>query len=269
MKFDLDEGRVLRDIAPDDDMYHDNTEIYFNVGRSALMDCIAPALEASPKPRFRRILDLPCGYGRVMRYLRAAFPNSEIVGCDIQRAGVDFCAKTFGATPVYSSEDPTKIELPGPFDLIWSGSLLTHVDAERWGQFLDLFRSVLAPFGVLVFTTHGRLVAHRLRVGLLDSDSWLGRERADRLLRDFDRHDFGYEEYPVPNRGFENQELSYGWGLSGPRWVVERVMERSGWRLVYLREAAWKRYQDVAACLAWPIDALPPKLEERVAAAAD
>jgi SAM-dependent methyltransferase len=266
MKFELDNSRVLREIAPDDDMAHGNLENYFALGESALLDCIAPALEASPKQRFGRILDLPCGYGRVMRYLRAAFPDSQITACDIQRAGVDFCAEKFGAIPVYSSEDPTALELPGPFNLIWCGSLLTHLDEERCGQWLDLFRSVLAPYGVFVFTTHGRLVAHRLQAGLLDADSWLGQDRADRMLQDFDTHGFGYQEYPAKDRGFDGQERGYGWGLSSPAWVVDRITERDGWRLVYLREAAWRRYQDVAACLAWPIDSLPPPLQERATA---
>ena len=59
----------------------------------------------------KRILDLPCGHGRVLRYLSAAFPEAEITACDIMREGVDFCASTFGAIPVYSQDDPQQIPL--------------------------------------------------------------------------------------------------------------------------------------------------------------
>ena len=53
MKFELDNSRVLREIAPDDDMAHGNHENYFALGESALLDCIEPALEASPAPDSR------------------------------------------------------------------------------------------------------------------------------------------------------------------------------------------------------------------------
>lgn len=65
-----------------------------------------------------RILDLPCGYGRVARWLRAEFPRARLVVCDIDREAVDFCAETFDGKAVYSAERPQNIEVPGRFDLI-------------------------------------------------------------------------------------------------------------------------------------------------------
>jgi SAM-dependent methyltransferase len=269
VKFELSEERVIKDIAPDDDMHAlsveaANPNLYFDIGRQALVECIAPALDLTYRQRFRRILDMPCGYGRVLRYLRAAFPESEIVACDIQRKGVDFCAATFGATPVYSSEDPQAIELSGEFDLIWCGSLLTHLDAGRWEAFLDLFESALARGGILVFTTHGRHVAFRLRTGLHSPVGWLGEEGAARLLDDYDASGFGYREYSNWDQDFEGQTETYGWTLSAPAWVTGEVTKRLGWRLVSYRERAWTDFQDVVACLREPIDELPPGLQARL-----
>ena len=91
-----------------------------------------PLKASSPPPR---ILDFPCGHGRVLRYLRAEFPQAEITACDLLRDGVDFCAANFGAIPVYSDPDPSRIGLPrDAFDLIWVGSLFTHFDAARWAK---------------------------------------------------------------------------------------------------------------------------------------
>jgi SAM-dependent methyltransferase len=271
MKFELNEERVVRDLAPDDDMHAAsagaaNPNIYFEIGRKALVECIGPALDLTSRKHFKRILDMPCGYGRVLRWLRAAFPESEIVGCDIQRKGVEFCAEAFGATPVHSSEDPREIELPGEFDLIWCGSLLTHLDADRWDEFLDLFESALSEGGIFVFTTHGRHAAFRLRTGVHDPTGWLGTERAAGLLEDYDATGFGYREYESWNLDFEGQTETYGWSLSAPDWVTKKITERPGWRLVSFRERGWTDFQDVVACLRDPIDRLPPKLQARLSA---
>jgi SAM-dependent methyltransferase len=91
----------------------------------------------------------------VLRFLRDAYPEAEITACDIDREAVYFCAETFGAIPLYSSENPTEIQT-GHFDLIWCGSLVTHFDAERWDPWIRFFVDHLEPGGSFVFTTHGR-----------------------------------------------------------------------------------------------------------------
>src|SRR5262245_60754125 len=108
----LKEEDVCRTISPNDDMLAGDQDNYFRVGRSAL-DCISLSLQAAGKPAsdVRYILDLPCGHGRVLRYLRAAFPGAEITACDLLRDGVDFCAATLGAIPVYSHDEPARIPL--------------------------------------------------------------------------------------------------------------------------------------------------------------
>jgi hypothetical protein len=66
-----------------------------------------------------------------MRALRASFPEAEITASDIDGDAVGFCASLFGATPVLVSPDASNVRLAGDFDLIGSGSLLTHLDADR------------------------------------------------------------------------------------------------------------------------------------------
>ena len=141
---------------------------FFERGQSAL-GCIEAAIEAAdrllPQEVSRsidRILDMPCGRGRVMRVVSDAFPDAELTACDIDRDAVDFCAEAYGAVPLYSNEDPARIETGAVFDLIWCGSLFSHLDADRWPGFLRFFETHLRPWGLLLFTTSGRFHAQNV-----------------------------------------------------------------------------------------------------------
>ena len=78
-------------ISPNDQMFASGGQWYFDIGRSAL-DCITRALAAAHIVP-QRILDLPCGHGRVCRMLTAAYPAARVTVCHLDRDGVDFCAR--------------------------------------------------------------------------------------------------------------------------------------------------------------------------------
>jgi hypothetical protein len=66
----------IRTISPRDRMVRRSTaEHYFRVGLEALQ-YIQVAVVAAGTGAPNRILDLPCGHGRVLRMLRAAFPKA-------------------------------------------------------------------------------------------------------------------------------------------------------------------------------------------------
>src|SRR5438552_18413641 len=65
-------------VSPADGMYKRNDKKhYFAVGRSALA-CVRMALGEAGAPTPRSILDLPCGHGRVLRFLHAAYPAAQL-----------------------------------------------------------------------------------------------------------------------------------------------------------------------------------------------
>jgi SAM-dependent methyltransferase len=237
---------VRQDISERDGMFAGNREHYFSVGRSALR-AVGLALLAANRPGPRRILDLPSGHGRVLRMLRAAWPDAEITACDLDHDGVDYCEQAFGAIPVPSVVNADEIPLEsGNFDLIWCGSLLTHVDAPRWDGFLRLFRRVLAPGGVLVFTTHGRRPVERMRNALANRGDAAGGayglppEVVSGVLARYERTGFAYADYPT--------QPGYGISISALPWVLERVEHCEGIRVVGCMEHGWDEHQDVVAC---------------------
>jgi SAM-dependent methyltransferase/predicted O-methyltransferase YrrM len=230
-------------ISPRDAMYVGDGAHYFSVGRSALS-----AIERVGPAAPRRVLDMPCGHGRVLRYLRRRYPDAALVACDLDEDGVEFCARRFGAERVRSSTDLGTLTLPGPFDLIWCGSLVTHLDAAKAGDLLALFRRSLADGGVAVVTTHGELVAERLRGG---ETYQLGPAGARAALAAYERDGFGYADYPW-SRG-------YGVSISSPAWI-ERVAAAAGLRVVDFTERGWDGHHDVVALTPLPAPpASPPR----------
>src|ERR1700741_2605589 len=94
-------GKVSTEIHPADQMWNTGQEWYFSVGESALR-VLRLAVAASWLPDVRSILDLPCGHGRVARYLRAVYPKAELYFCDLDQSGVEFCANTFVGSGIFS-----------------------------------------------------------------------------------------------------------------------------------------------------------------------
>jgi SAM-dependent methyltransferase len=144
-------------IHPEDDMKHpqdpDATH-YASVGRSAVA-AIGRGLAATGRSfdDVESCLDMPCGYGRVLRMLAQEIPGECITACDINRRAIRFCASHFGATPLRSTPSLERMRL-GRYDLIWCGSLVTHLDERRVDQLLRAFAGALVPGGVAIVTIH-------------------------------------------------------------------------------------------------------------------
>ena len=230
---------LVLEVSPNDAMMMGSYSAYLAAGASAL-ECVRRAQDESGKKLIESILDFGCGHGRVLRVLKAAFPEARLAACDIDRDGVRFCERTLGATPFLSREDPKDVRLEGEFDLIWCGSLLTHVDSDRGRSFLQLLESVLAPSGLLLFTVLGPTAAALLREGQLIGSPVEG-GRVQVILQGYEQTGFGYSDY----EGHTGQGLS----LCSPAWV-ERLIETEGrLRLLRYDEAGWDGLQDVATCM--------------------
>jgi SAM-dependent methyltransferase len=229
---------VIETISPNDEMVTPEfPETYFYWGESAVR-CIHLAMDAVGKPSVENILDLPCGHGRVLRTLKFAFPKADLTACDLNRDGVDFCQETFGATGVYSAVDFDEIELEGGFDLIWVGSLFTHLSDSTSTSLLEFLTRNLADDGLLVFTVHGPRYAELIRN---EEAPWrMGLDDQLKMLRGYDAEGFGYAEY-------EDQE-GYGLSLSAPSTVTRWIQKNRDLRLVLYLERGWRGHQDVICC---------------------
>lgn len=221
-------GLIAR-LSPDDTMVGGDPEHYLRVGLSAL-NVIEGAFAGLPDPR--RILDLPCGFGRVTRVLRARYPEASITVCDLDRAGVDFSAAAFNAHGLYSKSEFRDLDLGSHFDLIWVGSLLTHLPEHLTRQFLDFAVRHMGPNSRLVVTSHGDYVATRLR-------SWtygLSEPAARGLLAQYLEEGYAYRGY--------GGNPDYGISLVAHTWY-ESALAGSPLRLRSYQRRGWDDHQDV------------------------
>jgi SAM-dependent methyltransferase len=243
--------KVSTAVSPDENMLFQGTlRLYFETGEDAF-EQIRTGLAAAGVAEPRRILDLPSGYGRVLRYMRAAWPNAEIVAMEVRAGAPEFCAAAFGARPVRSANPLWTVDGVGDdFDLVWSGSLLTHFDSDAWIPTLRYFRDRLRPGGATIFTTHGER-----SIGLLARDpaavqvvsaacrGWTGDygvgDAAAAMLESARETGFAFESYRW------DDSAKWGVSVSAAGWVRAIVEAAGGLEYVHHVPQGWSEHQDV------------------------
>jgi len=150
---------------------------------------------------------------------------------------VRFCCEKLGATALEASENFRSLDyrrdLGLEFDLIWSGSLLTHLDQQRFRDALDFFARSLAADGIAILTLHGRYSPY------LQRHHWkyCPDERFEIAEKGFEASGFGYVDYEGADR--------YGVSLSRPSFTAATVEGIPGVRIVGYHERRWDGHQDV------------------------
>jgi SAM-dependent methyltransferase len=179
-------------------------------------------------------LDLPSGYGRVTRHLVARLGAGRVTACDLDHDAVRFCAAAFGVTPLASHERPASIVFPNTYDLIFVGSLITHLPVADVFHLLAALVGALRPNGLLIFTTQGESCLEHL--------DWYGADFA-RIEHEYRRHlaEQGHHFSPYA------RSARYGVALHARRFIEAEIRARHGGHLELVRfsERGWDRHQDV------------------------
>ena len=229
--------KVLLKTHKSDGMYVPfNAQHYILVGLSAVK-CIDSALEfLTGKKEVRSILDFPCGYGRVLRFLRAKYPEADITGGECEKDALNFCQRAFSITPLVSVPDFKKIHLKKKFDLIWCGSLLTHINEADSVALLKFFHDHLLDSGLCVFTAHGEYSYNSIK----EEKRTYGLPKHSRqiLLNQYDDRGYAFADYL--------NQAGYGISLIAKN-EMSRLADKAGgnWKQIFFLEQGWDHHHDV------------------------
>lgn len=227
---------VIQDVHPKDGMLGGNLPYYQSVGRDAAR-IIAVAMLQAQSPTPKHVLDFACGHGRVGRYLRAQFPDAEITFSDLDSIASAFCANAFHGKMAAVTENFESYSVNGPVDLIWVGSLFTHLKKTKSAQLLQILYGLLAPGGLLVLTLCGRYVASRRAEAT--SLYKLTADDFHAMVSQSEQTGYGFGPYQgTPN---------YGLSLTYARWWDEEAAKLPGAEVVLFAQRGWIRHQDVVA----------------------
>ena len=103
--------------------------------------------------RCERMLDFACGYGRLTRWLAAELGPGRVVVSDILAPAVDFQRERFGVEGFVSTARPEELPCAERFDLVWVGSLFTHLPEPAFRGWLARLAALVGERGLLAFTT--------------------------------------------------------------------------------------------------------------------
>jgi SAM-dependent methyltransferase len=248
---DLDVSAINLEISSEDSMFVQGDEDhYYNVGLSGLKQIlISLACAQKDKSEIKTILDFPSGWGRELRFIKAYFPDAEITAGEIEEKALRFCKDTFGINTLLSDNDFGQIPIVKNFDLIWCGSLITHLNSNKSTKLLEFFCNVLNEDGILSFTTQGRFAKH-----LLATEKYmynLDKAQIETLMHQYELTGYGYVNYRGSN--------DYGLSLIKPSWIMEFLEKNENMKIILYNEKGYDNHQDVVTCLKRPISYIPKR----------
>ena len=222
-------------IHPADDMCSPRREQhYYAAGRNALWNVIQSMI-GSDLSTAHHILDFPSGFGRVTRYLRAAFPEARIDVGDIWQDAVVHCAAAYGASRI-AVEDDFRDIAAAQYDVIFCGSLVTHLPEAKAVALLDFFGRHLEIGGIAVVTCSGRRNLLRERQHF-NAQAFGTRDTLERLTKEYYAGRYSYADYP-------NQQ-GYGRAFTPVSWFHSYVGKNPQLAITRFAERGWDDNQDV------------------------
>lgn len=222
---------------------------FLDGGRQAA-DELSAVLRSSGRalPAIESVLDLGCGSARVLPHIATLAPSARLTGCDVDAAAIEWASRHHPQLEwAVSNYEPPLPFAERSFDLVYSISVLSHLDEPAQDRWLQEIRRVLRPGGVALLSVHGGYAFEQFRTGQVTT-GWCRRDA-------FAREPLGPEEFvfePYLRTVWNEGELpgvaeEYGLAFHGERYVREHW---SRWLTVdAVVERALTGWQDVAVCV--------------------
>ena len=184
-------------------------------------------------------LDFGCSSGRVLRALRAAFPDGRWRGCDPNVAAVAWASQNLPGIEFFVNDDAPPLPLDdGSLDLAYAISIWSHFEPALGIRWFEEMHRVIAPGGHLVCTTHGlSSVAYYATRDLRPHEQ--SREIGESLYRSGAWYlaEFGEQgDWGVVNP-------SWGTAFLSPEWMLTQLCP--SWGVLYFAPGRNQLNQDV------------------------
>lgn len=230
---------------PNDDMFTGSYEHYERCGKE--LANYAQEAKLSLKRENLKVLELPCGYGRVTRHLVNIFDSHQLTSADVMKDAVDFVSNKFLVNGFVVSEPANEFRgLPeNEFDIGLMGSLITHFSEENSRIILSKFLSKIKNDGIAIITTHG----HRSYEMLVNKDWFeITDDDYETLKKSYESINYGFVSY-ASEHTFEKKTVeevgnSYGISLIPKSWM-EDTITGMGYKIIKFYPAGWDNHQDV------------------------
>ena len=100
----------------------------------------------------KKILDLGCGEGKILKEFASRYPNKEFVGVDLSSSNINLAKEKFQTENIkyFVADASISLDNLGEFDLIYSFSLIQYFDTRVCQDLANNISSILRTNGVLV-----------------------------------------------------------------------------------------------------------------------
>jgi SAM-dependent methyltransferase len=193
------------------------------------------------------VLDFGCGPGRVLPHVASLAARARGTGCDVNAPAIEWAREHRpGLRWEVSGFEPPLPFADAAFDLVYSISVFSHIDAELQARWLRELERVLQPNGVALLSVHGRDAFESFRSGDA-ATRWCPRSA-------FARAPLGEDEFlfvPYTRSAWIQNELpgvegEFGLAFHGENYIREHWSET--FEVMHLLPRAMTAWQDIAVC---------------------
>jgi len=186
--------------------------------------------------RGRRLLDIGCGLGEASVYF--AMEGAQVTASDISQGMLDATRRLAEANGVgvqtnLSASEDLGLRTDEPFDIIYTGNTLHHVDI---GQTLDHLLPLLKPDGV--FVSWDPLAYNPV----INVYRWLASE-----VRTVDEHPLRMADLQLMKNRFQSSSTRYFWFFTLAIFLIMAFVQRRSPN----KERYWKKVVEEADAWSW------------------
>jgi SAM-dependent methyltransferase len=185
------------------------------------------------------VLDFGCSSGRHLRVLQAWRPDVRWSGCDPNADAIRWASEHLPGIEFFASpQDPPLDLASGSVDVAFAVSVWSHFGADAGSRWLEEMHRLIAPGGVVVFTTQSfGSLAHYLRKDAITE------AYAVRALRDLVSRGHHYVDAFGATGDWGVKHAQWGMAYMTLEWLAQRATP--GWELMRYEAARVDTNQDL------------------------